>query len=203
MAARQVIMISGRQGSGKSTTSRRVIDELWSAGKQAQHFKFAGALYEMHTAIRGILQRYGVDELKTIDGPLLQMLGTEWGRKTRGDDIWVRCLLASVKDYWAINPSGIVVIDDCRFENEHKVFYSLDNVHVVQVRLTAPRDTRKLRAEKWRDNETHPSETGLDNLDDSYFDIVADTSLESTGSIVGRILSELVRVKSARPSVFA
>lgn len=200
---KQVVLISGRQGSGKSTTSQRVRESLWAAGRQAQHFKFAGALYEMHTAIRAILTRYGVDELKTVDGPLLQLLGTEWGRKTRSDDIWVRCLLSSVQDYWLANPYGIVIIDDCRFENEFRAFTACNDVEVVQVRLVAPRETRKLRAEKWRENESHPSEAGLDGIDDSYFDIVADTSLESTSSIAGRILSELVRAKAARPTVTA
>ena len=196
-------MLSGLQGSGKTTTATYLTHALWASGRKAQRLKFADILYEMHNAIRGILRRCGADELKTIDGPLLQLLGTEWGRKTRGEDIWVRCLLAAATDYWQQQPDGAVIIDDCSFENEHRAFMAMPEVAVTHVRLVADRATRKARAEKWRENETHASETGLDGLDDSYFDIVADTSRDSTGDIVERILDESFRPKADRPQVTA
>jgi hypothetical protein len=199
---RKVLMLTGLQGSGKTTTAARVTQELWSLGYKAVRLKFADVLYQMHDAVRDVLRRYTMDEVKGPDGTLLQLLGTEWGRKTRGDDIWVRVLRASITDYWLMNEDGIVVIDDCRFENEYKMFFGEAGVQVTHVRLKAPRETRKLRAEKWRDNETHISETGLDGLGDDWFSIVADTSLESVGSVARRIVDELIK-QEPRPSVTA
>lgn len=199
---KKVLMFTGLQGSGKTTTAARVTQELWSLGYKAVRFKFADVLYQMHDAVRDVLKRYAIDELKGPDGTLLQLLGTEWGRKTRGEDIWVRVLRAVVTDYWISNPDGIVIIDDCRFENEYKMFFGEQSVQVIHVRLKAPRETRKLRAEKWRDNETHISETALDGMGDDWFSVVADTSLESVGSVARRIVDELIRQKP-RPSVTA
>jgi GTPase SAR1 family protein len=199
---KRVVMISGLQGSGKTTTANRLTQSLWAEGHKAVRFKFADMLYQMHDAVRAILKRSGLDDLKGVDGQLLQVLGTEWGRNTRGHDLWVRATRAAVFDYWFLNPDGVVVIDDCRFENEYKAFLGEEGVSVVQVRLIAPRDTRKLRAEKWRGDERHPSETGLEGLGDEWFDVVSDTSTESVESITRRILDELTRAKT-RPTVTA
>jgi len=197
---RKAILISGQQGSGKTTTANRVVQELWAQNYKAVKFRFADPLYQMHDAVRAVLKRYKLDDLQGIDGPLLQLLGTEWGRNTRGHDIWVRAFKASVLDYWFMNPDGIVVVDDCRFENEFKVFDSEAHVSVVHVRLRAPKEVRKLRAEKWRDNDQHPSETGLDGLSDAWFPVVADTSVESVSSVAGRIVHEIIN-KSYRTSL--
>jgi GTPase SAR1 family protein len=192
----KIILISGKQGSGKTTLAKRIVTDLWAEGYKAVNFKFAGVLYQMHDAVRDVLKRYGLDELKGIDGQLLQVLGTEWGRNTRGHDIWVRCLQSAVRDYQIMTSDGFVVIDDCRFENEYRAFDDC-----LRVRLKAPVATRKLRAEKWR-SEEHISETALDSFGDEWFDIVADTSLESVNSITRRIIGELLR-QQGRPTITA
>lgn len=57
-----------------------------------------------------------------------QTLGTEWGRKQIGEDIWVRCAVESVnnaiKEYYEGFNQGIV-IDDCRFDNEAEAMKQL------------------------------------------------------------------------------
>lgn len=51
----------------------------------------------------------------------LQTLGTEWGRRQIGEEIWVQCAAESVKnavnEYYEGFNHGIA-IDDCRFDNE-------------------------------------------------------------------------------------
>ena len=199
---RKIVIISGKQGSGKTTIAHRVVQELWSLGHKAVRFKFADTLYQMHDAVRGILKRNGLDKTDKVDGYLLQLLGTEWGRKHLGPDIWVAATRVAVMDYWITNPDGIVVIDDCRFENEYKIFIGEKDVWVMQVRLVAPVELRKKRAEKWRDNESHESETGLDGFGNEWFDVVSDTSLESISSITGRIVNG-IQTAERQPKIFA
>jgi hypothetical protein len=45
----------------------------------------------------------------------MQTIGTEWGRKLIGDDLWIRAWRAAVDRLPAGTP---VVVDDCRFPNE-------------------------------------------------------------------------------------
>lgn len=95
------------------------------------------------------------------DGPLLQFLGTEWGRKTYGDAVWVNALRGRVEiEKLKRNNDAarlITIISDCRFENEFDAF-----PEALRIRLVCSEAERKLRAEMWRENTQHPSETGLD-----------------------------------------
>lgn len=184
------ILICGKQGSGKTTLA----SEITFKEKVVLSLKFAEPLYKIHDAARSILAAYGVDDKVGIDGPLLQLLGTEWGRKTRDMDIWVNCAKNKVKNLSALTPDCVAIFDDCRFENE---FYALDKIaRVFKLRLHADRDVRKLRAAKWRENELHESETGLDHLDDSLFDLVIDTSHTDTREVV-ELVTESLKEKFA------
>lgn len=190
---RTLVLFVGKQGSGKSTSATRLVHDLWATGRRAYKTKFAAPLYEMHDAVRKVLQRYGVDEVKGIDGPLLQVLGTEWGRNTRGNDLWVRLTSGAVLDYWESNPDGVVVIDDCRFENEFKIFDDHKEIRVIKVLLKAERLVRKARAEKWRDNEEHISETALDGYGEEWFDVVCDTTAVSIGDVTKAVIDVVNR----------
>jgi hypothetical protein len=124
-----------------------------------------------------------------IDGPLLQMLGTEWGRNTRDADIWVRAFKSSAMSYWEATPGGIIIVDDVRFPNELGIFDYDENVRKLTVRLNADKATRKGRADKWRENDEHLSEIALDSSD---FDLVFDSSSESIGGICESIRSKFI-----------
>lgn len=169
-------MITGRQGSGKSTLSRSLIGGLVMCQRMATRVSFAETLYKMHDAIRAVLGEVGEDHFQGIDGPLLQILGTEWGRKTRDDGIWVRCFKARAANIWRADPSAVVVVDDCRFENELFCYTGEPDVFAIRIRLQADEDIRRERAAKWRENTSHASETGLDAVPDAAFDFVIDTS---------------------------
>lgn len=190
-----IILISGKQGAGKSTLAKGLASKLSDRTTHAHLVKFADPLYEMHKAIRGILQSYKSDNLDAnkIDGPLLQLLGTEWGRKTRGDDIWVDVAKARVELMHTLhNPHrlfarSIFIFDDARFENEIKAFDNDEDpdTRVFRIRLTAPEATRKTRADKWRDNTDHPSEIGLDGF--KGWDIVVDTAVHDPKDVLNQI----------------
>lgn len=174
-----IILLSGRQGSGKTTVGAGLVERFKRIGCYSYQMKFAEPLYAMHNAVRQILQVAGCDNMpaELIDGPLLQLLGTEWGRKTRGENFWADIAKGRVeKQLWlsdrpATKKPPFIVFDDCRFPNEISVF---DGFPRFTVRLEAPEGIRKLRAEKWREATTHPSEISLDNRKD--WDMVIDTS---------------------------
>lgn len=161
-----VFIISGHQGSGKSTLAKALINELYDQGYVPHLVKFADALYEMHDAVLAVLKKFGVERNIVKDGPLLQLLGTEWGRKNLGEDVWCKIAVqkvqsildASRRDSVYFACTAAIVIDDARFENELDAF-----PNAYKIRLECPTEVRRARCSMWRENDAHPSETGLDN----------------------------------------
>lgn len=166
------IMLSGKQGSGKTTTANKLKEWADKKGIPFKTVKFAGTLYEMHDAIKAIAHKKGIP-MKEKDGPFLQWLGTEWGRNGFGENVWVNATKTEIdgiiKHYEKEGVDVMIVVDDCRFPNELEVFK-----HFLTVRLSADRDARKVRADAWRDNENHQSETALDEFEYN-FDLLLDT----------------------------
>ena len=201
------ILLSGKMGSGKTSTARALQEWCWKNKWLVQTIKFAEPLYAMHDAVRLVAESYDIPMLEK-DGMLLQMLGTNWGRHQFGDDVWVKACLKKVAhtvDFWnmdlgvathaiagmvtlgfdvGITP-GMIIIDDCRFENEFTAFYD-----ALRVRLVAPRDVRKGRCDSWRDNEEHLSEISLDKYEEQgRFDLTVNTALTSVEEVVSLILN--------------
>lgn len=159
-----IILISGKQGSGKTTLAKHLenrygFEDNRPTGK-FHRLRFAQPLYEMHNACRAILSKYNFEayDYDVKDGKLLQLLGTEWGRNSIHQQIWVLLLNNQLR---ALPKDSIVTVEDCRFENEFDAFNSVPNV--IRVRLEASRQTRMQRAENWRVDENHASETSLDH----------------------------------------
>lgn len=186
-----LVVLSGPQGAGKTT----LLEELKRLhGKLKydyfQSYKFADTLYELHDYILNRMQVLTGKPRVAKDGVLLQLLGTEWGRKQFGPNIWVHLLMARYHQYEGLmkNSRALVVIDDCRFENE---FDALQKEGLM-VRLRAPESLRKARADAWRDNTKHPSETGLDAYEVAgCFDLYLDTSGDDLEKCANLIISQL------------
>lgn len=192
-----IIAISAKQGAGKTTTADALAAAIKSEDSHPRRVRFAAALYEMHDAIRPVLTKYGI-ERPAIDAPLLQILGTEYGRNIIGENVWVDCLMHFIN-----NDLNIVVdldedipayiIDDMRFKNEFAAFdkfKDLPNFPILRVRLECDRDIRKARrGDKWRDNETHASEVDLDGyVTEGKFDLIVDTGVTPINEVVDQIL---------------
>jgi energy-coupling factor transporter ATP-binding protein EcfA2 len=182
----KIILISGKQGSGKTTLSNNLSGLLIESGYQPVSIKFAAVLYELHDLIWSKMNEYGQTLNVKKDGYLLQLLGTEWGRNKLGENIWVD--IAKFRAAKATENSNVVVIiDDCRFPNELTAF-----PEALKVRLEADSTTRMGRAEMWRDTENHTSETGLD--DSTGFNVTYQTgpngmsSLEIAQDILNRMV---------------
>lgn len=181
-----VILLSSKQGGGKTDTSRWILGQLRTGDVGALVIKFADPLYEMHDSIKKILEPYGYQP-KVKWGSLLQYLGTDFGRKELDENIWLKIAGKRCSDffdrssgsaYWM--KSAIVIFDDLRFKNEWSIsdYFGPDHdVEVFRIRLACPEEIRRERCENWRENATHQSEIDLDDWIDR-FDLVVDTSKE-------------------------
>lgn len=164
-----VILISAKQGAGKSTLAAKLAEHL---GGEIR--KFADPLYFMHDGLLPYIKKMGLrpDDMKK-DGELLQMLG-EYGRRIH-KDVWAQILKRRIAEEHAACPALWIVVDDCRFENEFDAFPD-----AVKIRLTASEAARKARCSYWREDTTHPSEVGLDSyVALGKFDLLVDTELFS------------------------
>jgi len=163
-----VVMISGKQGSGKSTLSAELRKEIRQHKKWAvEEMIFAGAIYDMHNFCLEYLKSCGIDR-GTKDGKLLQLLGTEWGRKTIGEEVWVDVFKARIhklldKHERAGMDHLVIIVPDVRFPNELSAMPGSLNI-----RLECEEETRRERCNSWRDDVSHPSETGLDAYLDQF-----------------------------------
>jgi energy-coupling factor transporter ATP-binding protein EcfA2 len=176
-------MISGKQGSGKSSLAHALSLAIHKrTGMYVGVHKFAGHLYTIHDYILNYMERITGKPRAEKDGDLLQYLGTEYGRVKHGQNVWVQGLRDSIRQ----DARNFIIIDDCRFENE------FDGIEALKIRLECPVEDRKIRCSAWRDNDTHPSETGLDDYArKGMFDLTYSTNVLSTDYIVGDILEIL------------
>lgn len=185
-----VVLISGKQGSGKTTTAQVLEESLRAEGINVVRLRFASVIYEMHDAVLSILGKYGVKRPELVkDGPLLQLLGTEWGRGTIGPNVWIDCAYGKLRSTETPKDKDTVFIfDDLRFKNERESFPL-----AWAVRLNADGATRRERCSMWRDNEHHPSEIDFDDSP-QYFDRHYDTSVLETKTIVADIKSDIINI---------
>lgn len=184
---KRIFVFSGKMGSGKTTYEEKLRQFI---GKDyCQIFKFATVIYELHDVCLPVLKEYGIisRDVKK-EGDLLQILGSEYGRQCKGENVWVDVTKRMVDQYLAKHSMNYAIIDDCRFENEFDAFHPVAHM----IRLQAPRDVRKARCSAWRENDTHQSETGLDDYDrDLNFDYVLDTNSESPQVQIEVLLKDL------------
>lgn len=179
MKQTRIILLHGKAGSGKSTlmkaiknaveTSMNGINNRW----EVEHVRFATPVYQMHDAVLGILEQYGI-ERGPKDRDLLQLIGTEYGREMIDTNIWVKC---AQKEVELIKESSLsntfIVFDDLRFKNEFNAFKSMPGTTIV--RLVASEEVRRQRANKFPENPNHQSEIDLDDIPDAQFDLVIRT----------------------------
>lgn len=185
-----IILLSGKQGAGKSTTAQAILKIAKASGHYSfvEILKFAGPLYTLHEYILNKMESMNGQKRLKKDGKLLQLLGTEWGRESFGVNVWVDIMKRKINS-WPYSGRRLIIIDDCRFENEFDAF-----PEALRVRLWASEEIRKLRTESWRENTNHPSEIGLDHYEaQGKFDLVLSTEARegSEGLVANEILNAL------------
>lgn len=151
-----IILVSGKQGSGKTTLCENLRTYYSGKNFNTYRFRFAQPLYDIHDLIWNYMQQYH-SRPKVKDGRLLQLLGTEWGRETLDKDIWVKIIKDEISSL-PKSPEPFITIEDCRFLNEFNAF-----PEAIRIRLNCAHEIRKKRCSNWRDDVNHPSEISLDH----------------------------------------
>ena len=184
----RIIILSGKQGSGKTTIMEKLMEEARESGVFCKNVILADTIYKIHDFAIDLLKQRGIERNIVKDGKLLQLLGTEWGRTTLGEDVWVKCLMGQIEGIEearrvSLDRSyALYIISDCRFKNE------FDGIEGYKVRLEASTECRKARCSQWRDNDTHISETDLDEYAAAgKFDLTVDTENNEIQSCVDQI----------------
>lgn len=185
----QVLMISAKQGGGKSTVADNVQGYLVNHGAVVARFKFADVIYELHDLIRDRMRAFNYP-IPDKNGDWLQWLG-DMGRAI-DPDIWANITRQRINEWKKSNAvtgkRAVAIIDDCRFKNEFDFFEE-----AMRVRLTAPEEIRKLRTKSWRNNTQHKSEIDLDEYAvHGKFDLYFQTDgTHSLTHIVNTVVAEL------------
>lgn len=147
-----IIAFTGKMGSGKSTA----IECVRQLSRQEVRLqKFAAPLYDMQEFIyRRIEPAYKKPEGFIKDRKLLQWLGTEWGRQSVSDNLWVSLWVKEALST-LYKENGIIVCDDCRFDNEAEAVKSVGG-YVIKI------ESNKNEPEGGRGIAGHASESGVD-----------------------------------------
>ena len=118
-----LIGLCGAAGAGKNAVA-----EILRAKHGYIHFGFADPIYKAVATITGLSEddlrdrnqkERPIEWLGKSPRQLLQTLGTEWGRQTVRDDLWIQIAMrqaAKCEEY--LRGRGGVALTDCRFENE-------------------------------------------------------------------------------------
>lgn len=150
-----IIAFSGSMGSGKSTAIERLI-EIHPG--RVSNVKFAQPLYDMQEMIyRRIQDVYKRPEDFKKDRKLLQWLGTEWGRDTISESLWVSLWKSAANDLHFSFKNILIVCDDVRFDNEGETIKSLGG-KIIRINC----ERTDLRIDTKAGIVNHKSEAGID-----------------------------------------
>ncbi len=170
----KIILISGKAGSGKTTLAQALCLLLMKKNFSVLHTTFAKPLYLMHDKVLSVLTDVGMSVEKK-DRRLLQLLGTEWGRQTIGENIWVSYLANFVEKWEAgfkSQQTRYVIVSDLRFVNEFESFPD-----ALRIRLECSEEERRGRADSFPKDTFHQSEVNLDLFAEmGEFDLYFNTS---------------------------
>jgi energy-coupling factor transporter ATP-binding protein EcfA2 len=151
-----IIGLTGKMGSGKST-ALEILKKLSNNPKGVELVKFAQPLYDIqeyvYYRIEDVYKRPH-DFIK--DRKLLQWLGTEWGRNTISQDLWIDLWASKVEALKGVNAVTMIVCDDCRFDNEAQIIHAMGG-HVVLIQS----DLTDKRIDTKSGISNHTSEAGV------------------------------------------
>jgi len=188
-----IVLISGKQGSGKTTLSGKLREKARMNGVYAWPGGFGKAMRAIVASMQAVAKSVGCpvpDKVETRE--LMNFIATSWGRKM-DPDFWIPPVIKSyeeIADAWKNQIDFLFIIDDFRCKNEAHAFDHLDNV--FRIRLECAEEIRKQRAKYWGSPD-HFSEVDLDGY--TNFDLDLDTNLktpdENCDIAYGRILEKM------------
>ena len=156
---KKIILISGKKGAGKTTSSKAII-ERFGRDVKIEMFSFAKPLKESCNALIETTfgKEYTKPEHKELVRSVYQAVGII-GRNI-SDRYWVDKVMTEIM----LSDCDVAIIDDTRFPNEFDITKGVDGYDLLKIRLTRKSDI---------DNgDTDPTEIAMDNVPDSEFDMV-------------------------------
>lgn len=159
----KIIAIFGKKEAGKSTLAKLIKEEIYDSIHSnilVTKIAFGDELKKMLLEAE-ICTYEELHEKKTeFSRFMLQKIGTEIVRKV-DPDYWCKKVFEKIKyecySEEVLNVEKIIIIDDVRFPNEHKMLASM-NAHFIQV--------SNFRTNSKQDN--HSSETNIDKFVSHY-----------------------------------
>jgi hypothetical protein len=111
---------------------------------------------ELWPYIEGDKKEVVIETIGASPRGLLQTLGTNWGRQMVNENIWLNCMRTRLEAYPAALDMGyegaVIVITDCRFDNEAELIHEMGGKVIRVVRDDAPEQVGVAG---------HPSEEGV------------------------------------------
>jgi len=131
MTNKQIIALTGAKGVGKTTIAREIEARDW--GNRCI-LSFAEPLRRMVSQLIPMSLMTDPDRkeqpLEWMGGKsprqLLQSLGTDWGRDMVSETIWIDAMRRMIPD----QSFDVIIIDDCRFENEAQMVRDMGGIVV-------------------------------------------------------------------------
>lgn len=180
----RIIGIAGKMGSGKDYIANNFIIPYleFKLNQSCLQFCFADQIKINIMSKMNISYHDVYIEKTNITRNLLQQEGTENGRLVYGENIWIKYF-----DNWiqVFKTRGIknIITTDCRFKNE--IDYIKAQGGII-IKIHAPvRNDQRLKRESNSDQlvynclKNHSSECDIDNVEESYFDLVIDNDIGS------------------------
>lgn len=184
----EIIALSGFARSGKDEAAKVLVEEF-GFKQVAFADKLREVLYALNPIVnydsmgrqnihvQDVINEWGWDGYKeTAFGPeirrLLQRLGTEAGRQTLWDSIWIDAAFANQPE------DAKIVVPDCRFQNEARAIKERGG-KIVRIRRAGVEAVN-----------SHISEHDLDNFSFDYY-IDNNSSIEDYRNKVVRFANEL------------
>lgn len=128
-----IVGFSGREGAGKDTAADAIEKLVFchrlafaTPIKESLNAMFGWTMYQW--ADREWKERV-IPELGKSPRDMARTLGTEWGRDSVHNDIWVRAVEARMRSY-SQRATRPFLITDVRFQNEYDFIHSLGGIVV-------------------------------------------------------------------------
>ena len=131
MSNKQIIALTGPKGVGKTTIAKEIEARDW---QDRCILSFADPLRRMMSQLipMSLMTDPELKEkpLEWMGGKsprqLLQSIGTDWGRDMVSETIWIDAMRRMISD----QSFDVIIIDDCRFENEAQMVRDMGGIVV-------------------------------------------------------------------------